>query len=211
VRMHSLWTLQELDALRDTNLIAAINDHHPGVQKNALRVVTERGLPLSTNLEKVVLAKAKDGDDRPKLNALFALQQGGLTKEGRQSVLRHYPDQKDVWSKSAYLGVAMSAPMEFIKEALKTDKGDPLRELVATLADHFVETGSISNAVYLVERMANQGKKAGPSILQAAILDSFTRAESPDFQPEWTPGLEKAFETLLDSESSTVRYNALAL
>ena len=211
VRMEALWTLQQLHALRETNLIAAINDHHPGVQKNALRIVTERGLPLSTNLEKVVLAKAKDGDDRPKLNALFALQQGGLTKEGRQSVLHHYPDQKDVWSKSAYLGVAMSAPMEFIKEALASDKGEPLRELVATLADHLVETGSLSNAVYLVERLARDPKKAGPSILQGAILDSFARAESSGFEPEWTPELEKAFETLLGSESSTVRYNALAL
>src|SRR5207237_8551220 len=114
----------------------------------------------------VVLAKAKDGDDRPKLNALWALQQGGLSKEGRESVLHHYAEQKDVWAKSAYLGVAMSAPMEFIKAALAQEKGEHVRQWVATLAEHLVETGDLSNAVYLVERLA--GKKPGPSILQGA-------------------------------------------
>jgi putative membrane-bound dehydrogenase-like protein len=211
VRVHALWTLFQLHTIRETNLIAGALDWHPGVQKNALRILSETGLPLSTNLEKAVLKQAKEADDRPRLNALFALQNGGLSKESRQSTLRHYADQKDLWSKSAYLGVAMSAPMDFTKEALAVEKGENLKDLVATLANHFVETGSLSNAVYLVERLARDGKKAGPSVLQGAILDSFTRAESPDFVPSWSPALEKAFKTLLDAESSTVRYNALAL
>ena len=44
--------------------------------------------------------------------------------------------------------------MEFIKEALAVEKGENLKDLVSTLANHFVETGSVSNAVYLVERLA---------------------------------------------------------
>jgi uncharacterized protein len=211
VRVHALWALQQLHTLRETNLILGISDRHPGVQKNALRIVAERGVTLSTNLEKLVLKEAKESDDRAKLNGLFALQQGGLSKETQASILRHFNEQKDVWSKSAYLGIAMTAPMAFIKEALATDKGDHLREAVAALADHLVETGSLSNAVYLVERLGRDPKKAGPSVLQGAIMDSFTRAESPDFIPRWTPELEKAFKALLGAESSTIRYNALAL
>jgi putative heme-binding domain-containing protein len=212
VRVHALWTLQGLQTLRETNLFLGIADHHPGVQKNALRILTERTAPWSTNLEKLVLAKSKEGaDDRAKLNGLFALQQGRLSKETHGSVLRHFSEQKDVWSKSAYLGVAMTAPMEFIKEALATDKGDHLREAVAALGDHLAETGSLSNAVYLVERMARLGDKGGATTLQGALLDSFTRAESPDFIPAWTTDLEEAFQKLLDNKSTTIRYNALAL
>jgi putative heme-binding domain-containing protein len=210
VRIDALWTLHQLHELRETNLIHAVDDAHPGVQKNALRVVTERGVILSTNLEKAVVKQVKDTDDRVKLNALFALQQGGLAKETRQSVLRHFSEQKDLWAKSAYLGIAMTSPMDFIKEALATDKGEHLKDLVSTLCDHLVETRSLSNAVYIVQRLARDGKKAGPSLLQAAIFDSFTRADS-EFVPAWTPELEKAFKTLLDAESATVRYNSLAL
>jgi len=210
VRIDALWTLHQLRTLRESNLVAAVEDVHPAVQKNALRIVTERGIPLSTNVERVVLKESKSTEERVKLNGLFALQQGGLSKESRQSVLRHAPEQKDVWAKSAYQGIAMTAPMEFIKEALAMDKSEGLTNLVGSLADHLVQTGSLSNAVSLVLRLGN-GKKNGPSVLQAAIMDSFTRADAPDFIPPWTSELESAFQTLLASESSTVRYNALAL
>jgi putative membrane-bound dehydrogenase-like protein len=210
VRINALWALHQLRTLRESNLVHAVEDIHPAVQKNALRIVTERGMPLSTNVERVVLKESKSADDRVKLNGLFALQQGGLSKETRQSILRHFPEQKDLWAKSAYQGIAMTAPMDFIKEALAIDKGEGLTNLVGSLADHLVQTGSLSNAVALILRLGN-GKKAGLSILQAAIMDSFTRAEDPEFMPPWTSELESAFKTLLSSESSTVRYNSLAL
>lgn len=213
IKIDALWTLYRLRALRETNLIAGLSDPHPSVQKTALRIITERGLPLSTNLEKVVLKDAKEADDRVKLNGLFALQQGGLSKETRQSILRHYAEQKDSWSKSAYLGVTMSAPMEFIKEALEFEKGEGLKDVVATLATHIADSGNLSNAVYLVQRIGAMvsSKKPGSSVLEAAVLDSFTRADRAKLTPKWTPKLEEAFKDLLDAQSSTVRYNALAL
>jgi putative heme-binding domain-containing protein len=206
-RVHAAWCLSHLQALTETNLIGAIKDPHPAVQRNALRVVEERGGPVSAALEKAVVAQFKDTDARVRLAALAAASQSPLSKEGKHAVLKAFNEAKDGWSRSAVLGAARNAPLDFIDDAF--NKPDDYKELVAFIIEGLAQQKQTELAADVIRMVARKPKEANK--LRAAILEAFAKQLPDGFAPAWSEDVAKALKKLLEVESRTVRVAALPL
>lgn len=150
-RVTALWALHHLDALDDSVWTNALNDIHPGVQKNAWLIFGESDTPVTPAVEKLFSKQYKDADERVKLAMLMALSKGPLTPNGRESVLKLFPDLKDVWSKSAVLTIARKDPWQAIKLAFASDKSENFRELVVPLVEQ-LEDKSVPRVLELTAK-----------------------------------------------------------
>jgi hypothetical protein len=150
-RVSALWTLHHLGALGDSVWTNAITDFHPGVQKNAWLIFAESQKPVTPAIEKIFSKQYKDADERVKLAMLLALSKGPLTSGGRESLLKLFPDLKDVWSKSVVLTMARTAPLDAIKLAFASDKSENFRELVVPLVEQ-LEDKSVPRVLELTAK-----------------------------------------------------------
>lgn len=71
-RLHSLWTLEGLGALKSELLIQAFGDPSPGLRENALKIVEIR-LNDQPELADEVLKMTSDADDRVRMQAILTL------------------------------------------------------------------------------------------------------------------------------------------
>jgi putative heme-binding domain-containing protein len=108
-RLHALWSLQGLNALSDSDILAGLSDPVAGVRENAV-VLGEPRLDQSPALLEKVLALADDPDARVRFQVAFSL---GETKDPRAvEALTHLAREygHDYWMRTAVLSsVAASA------------------------------------------------------------------------------------------------------
>jgi putative membrane-bound dehydrogenase-like protein len=208
-RVHALWCLHHLGALTETNLMLGVTNSHPAVQRNALRIVETAGGLRSAAAEKTILKLFKDTDDRTRLHAMLALSHMPLTTNGLQAVLKLFIDLKDGWSKSAVLGLARLAPMDYLKGAFASDKSESFRELAAPLVETMAQKKQSAQAA-LVVRLAARHPTATEK-LNVTVLQTLARYVGPDFAPEWSDELEAALKKLFTSKSHAVQIANLPL
>ena len=101
-RMHALWSLNGLGALRDTHLARALSDPSPGVRVHAVQLAEGR-FGRSRSLFRWVLALAKD--ENPKVRFRTALALGQLPNRRAISGLVRIAerDSADRWTRNAVL------------------------------------------------------------------------------------------------------------
>jgi putative membrane-bound dehydrogenase-like protein len=103
-RLHALWSLHGLDALPLSAVLRALEDDHPGVRENALRLA-ESFLQGSTNLHQALLDRARDPSARVRFQAALTLgqlpQNDGPPLDALQHVLERDLDHR--WSRLAVL------------------------------------------------------------------------------------------------------------
>lgn len=210
-RLHALWGLYHLGGLSESNMIAAVADRHPAVQKNAFRIVLDYQADADSGLEKALIkVLGKEMDNRSKLRAILAFGKPSLTKEGRGALMKASADFKDTWARSAALGVLKNTPMESLKAAFSSEKADSLKDFVGIIAADiaYSENKKLAKEVVL---MLGAPKGAPGDPLKGAILSSFGEHLTPGFVPEWSEDLGKALRALINSQSHTVRYAALPI
>jgi uncharacterized protein len=211
VRLHALWTLHALNALTETNLIAAVADRHPAVQNNALRVVPELRAAPSTNVIHTVLKQLKDTAERTRLDAILALTQWPPNKETITAVHKLFSDLKDAkesWAKSGILGVARLAPTNFIRASFASDKSDNYRELVAPLVEDFIEAKNAGATTWVLAHVARQAPAANK--LKIKVLEEFAK-NLDDYAPPSSTNIEAAIKNLIKTESRSVKIAAYPL
>ncbi|MFO1020865.1 MAG: PVC-type heme-binding CxxCH protein [Planctomycetales bacterium] len=71
-KLHALWTLDGLNADSESVLLAALNDSHPGVRENAIRI-SDRIVNQSPALAKKLLTMTTDPDYRVRLQLAYSL------------------------------------------------------------------------------------------------------------------------------------------
>jgi len=210
-RLHALWTLHLLNALPQTNLIAALGDVHPAVQNNALRIVPELRAAPASNVVAAVLKLLKDHSERTRLDALLALTQWTPGKETISAVHKLFSDMKDSrdhWAKSAMLGVARLAPTNFIRASFASDKSDNYRELVAPLVEDFVRKKDAGVTAWILTHAARQAP--GTDRLKILVLQTFAR-HLGEYAPPFSTNIDAALRTFLKSESRSMRIAAFPL
>ena len=121
-RLHALWTLEGLRALRDEDIVRGLGDDSAGVREHAVRLAAPR-IAAAPDLRARVFALARDPEIRVRYQVAFAA--GGVNNvaavDAALEVLRR--DGADRWVRSA----ALSAPPEqCVQIALKLF-GDPTR------------------------------------------------------------------------------------
>jgi putative membrane-bound dehydrogenase-like protein len=208
VRVHALWTLHLLNALADTNLVAAIADKHPSVVNNALRVVSELRAEPGSNVIKEVVKQLKDTHERTRLDALCALTAWKPGTNVIANVGKLFPDLKDAWSKSAVLGVARLAPTNFIRLAFASDKAENYRELITPLIEDVIARKDADTAAWVVGHLAKAGGAADK--LKVAVLNAFAKHLN-EFAPTWTANVEAGLKALMKADNRTVRVSAFPL
>ncbi len=147
-RLHALWTLDGLGALRDEDLLRALGDTSAGVREHAVRLAATR-IGAAGTLRERVLALARDPEIRVRYQVAFAA--GGVADDAAVvaalAVLEQSPG--DRWVRAA----ALSAPPDqcakiaqrFFASAQRPG-GEEGREIVRQLA--FV-AGAQNNAANL--------------------------------------------------------------
>lgn len=101
-RLHALYTLDGLQALRDEELVRALGDRSAGVREHAVRLAANR-LPQSPALRERVLAAARDNEVRVRYQAAFAVGgvAGASAVEAGLAILER--DAADRWLRAAVL------------------------------------------------------------------------------------------------------------
>jgi len=133
-RMHALWSLQGLNALKDPVLLAGLNDSHSGVRENAVRLAEPR-LNSSPDLRARVLELGGDANARVRFQVAFTL---GEVRDPRavKTLVSLAGRADDPWMRAALISSMSSAPAETLSLLLSdagTDNRVPLSEPLAEM------------------------------------------------------------------------------
>jgi len=119
-RMHALWSLKGLNALRDEDLSKALKDSSPGVRAHAVQLAESR-LNRTRSLFNQVLALAEDDD--PKVRFRVALTLGeAKNREAFSGLVRIAErDSADRWTRNAILSSSSEFSDRLLVELLDTE------------------------------------------------------------------------------------------
>ncbi len=210
-RLHALWTLHALNSLSGSNLAAAINDPHPTVQNNALRIVPELRAAPASNVVAAVLKQLKDTSERTRLEAVLALTQWTPNKDAITAVHKLFSDMKDskdLWTKSAMLGVARLASTNFIRASFASDKSDNYRELVTPLVEDFILAKDAGITTWILSHAARQSSTTDK--LKITVLNAFAK-HLGEFAPPSSTNIDAALKSFLKSDSRSLRIAAFPI
>ncbi len=207
-RLHGLWTLHAMNALTSSNLASAIRDAHPTIQNNALRVMAELRAAPASNVVAAAIKQLKDTSERTRLEALIALTESVPDKDTISAVHKLFSDMKDskdVWAKSAMLGIARRAPTNFIRASFASDKSDNYRDLVQPLVEDFILKKDAAVTSWV---LAHAGKQAAATDkLKITVLNTFAK-HLGTFAPPLSTNIDAALRAFLKSESRSLRIAA---
>ncbi len=101
-RLHALWTLRGLGALRVDQIVTALGDPSAGVRENALRLA-EAEIDANDKLQAAVAALADDPDARVRMQVALTLGGSGddLARQALLAILQRDADSR--WSRYAVL------------------------------------------------------------------------------------------------------------
>lgn len=215
-RIHALWALHNLNEKSPFDMTrtlrVAVNSKDSAVAKNALRIV-EFGSVLRSQdqLVSAVAARANDSDPRVRLEALIALGRSpsNIKPSEMQALIEAYPNLKDQWLESAFLGVANQNPEQFIEAALNSAHAEGFATLVYHLAGDVADRQDAAVAAKLL--VLASSKPSSVDGLKLAILESLSRQLKPETVPAWSPELAKALRGFLASPNHELAAEALPL
>ena len=104
-RLHALWSLQGLSILDETTLLTALDDPHPALRENAVRLA-ERQLPKSQIIREKVLSMVSDGNTSVRFQTALTLSvsEGNAATKALAEILRRDPTNE--WVQAAVLSSA---------------------------------------------------------------------------------------------------------
>ncbi|MHA3772231.1 PVC-type heme-binding CxxCH protein [Verrucomicrobiota bacterium sgz303538] len=196
-RIQALWALQREGKIDGANLTAAVGSKDAAVSRNALRVAAEGA--AAPALEGTITAKLNDADGRTRLAAILALGSGKLTAQNVQALLQAYPTLNDPWLQSAAIGVANSAPADFLVASLAAQNTESLKPLITQLATKVRENPADAARV-VTELAAKQGSPEIKSLIVGILAEGAGKRQAP----EMTPALEQSLHSLLRGDAAAV-------
>ncbi len=173
-RLHALYSLDGLAALRDEDLLAALADRSPGVREHAVRLAAPR-LPAAEKLRTRVWALTADAEIRVRYQVAFAA--GGVTDSAAISVAHTLlkTDAADRWVRAAVLG---TTPEQCVRLA------------AAVLADPALLAGE-GGAEVLRQLVFVAGAQNRPANL-ATVAAAYSGGQDDVFWPALGDGLKQA-------------------
>jgi putative membrane-bound dehydrogenase-like protein len=213
-RLHALWTLDGLGALRDADLVPLLQDPAPGLREHAIRLAASR-LDGSAELRAQVLAAAADPAIRVRYQVAFAA--GGIAGddavEAALTVLGQ--DASDRWVRAAALG-AHPDQCARMAEGMLRNPGrwqspaarDVLRSLLAVAgAQHSAATLEALHAAL----MAGPDSAARENLFWASLGEGLRQARmnlGSAFPDPTTPAARRAATVLAEARSSAAAVQA---
>ena len=169
-RVHALWTLEGLNALKVEQIAAALKDVEPGVRRNAIKL-SESHLD-DPALVNAMLAMRNDGDAKVRYQLLCTLGflNSGQAFEARKELL--FRDMNDKWVQVAVLSGPASQTAALLKVMLDSFRNDiPAYASLVTRMSTMVGAGGNSEALRsLLQRAVDPTAK----YWQAPVLTGLT-------------------------------------
>ena len=119
-RMHALWSLNGLGALKEAHLVQALADSSPGVRVHAVQLA-ERRFGRSRSLFRKVLALAEDDDPKVRFRVALALGQVGDRRPISGLVRIAERDSRDRWTRNAVLSSSSEIADRLFVRLLESD------------------------------------------------------------------------------------------
>jgi putative membrane-bound dehydrogenase-like protein len=212
-RLHALYVLDGLNALRPADLVPALSDAHPNVRVHAVRLA-ERKLGESRELRLTVANLADD----PEINVRYqvAITLGEIKDSEATAALARIArrDANDAWMRvaigSSSLGRAgaILAQLFADKPAISDAKYVPLAEMLARQAGLEGEAAQVTAVSDVVRRAAAQPRLAGAMLRALAI--GLSRSQNPQaarLRASDSP-LGKQLAALVEQAEATARDSA---
>ncbi len=178
-RLHALWTLDGLGELRAAQVRAALEDGHPGVRANAVRMA-EGFLP---ELTAAVAAKAEDSD--PKVRFQVALSAGEIASNQKLTAAMAAREAQDEWFGAALLTSVGERPFAVLNRLLAAHRGFFAEdEASASRRKFFGELTKLSAA---------QGRRDNLALMLQAI-ESSPRLRAPEWKRAVLGGLARGLD-----------------
>ncbi len=209
-RLHALWSLHGLNSLKIATLLTALNDVHPGVRENAVRLA-EPHLNSSAELRAKVLELATDSDARVRFQVAFTL--GEVSgPEAVKTLVSLAGRAADPWMRAAVLSSMASAPADTLSlvlsdtnalEPARASLGEPLAEMVGQ-SNRSEELASALRTIVSADKLSHS--KVWSDRLLPALGRGLKRAGS---RFERTQEMSSEVGLLLETSFQSARQTAL--
>ncbi len=183
VRVQALWILEHFAALTTEPLLAALDDPHPQVRRNAI-ALSERLLPTERALAGAVLKQVDDADPAVRLQLALTLGDWNDPRAGLALAQVARRDGADPWFRAAVLSSA-SPHVGTLLTALFTGDGavppSGIVEPLFILAGASKDREGLRTLVDSIGKPAGQGGHFAPWQFSAfsGLLDAAARARKP--------------------------------
>ncbi|MBI3852055.1 MAG: CehA/McbA family metallohydrolase [Verrucomicrobia bacterium] len=202
-RLAALWSLEGLNSLQGTVVLDALNDRHPGVRENAVRLAEPR-LNSSPQMLAKVLDLASDTNARVRFQVAFTLGEVRDRRAVKTLVELAGLSPDDPWMRAAVLSSMSTAPAEtlslLLSDAAPTNNAaravlcDPLAEMVGQrnrLDELRIALQTITTADKLNDG-AGWGERLLPAIGRGLKRAGARLTANNGYGPEVTQLLEKS-------------------
>jgi putative membrane-bound dehydrogenase-like protein len=205
-RLHALYALEGLDALRPDLVARALEDGYPGVRLHALRLA-ERWLDGEPALLAKVLARADDRDPKVRLQLAFSL--GESTDPRALATLARLAndDGEDRWVQAAILSAVPDRSGQLTEILVRSggERGLALLGPLAAVAGARHREEEVADLLRLTAGLCGERAALGARLL-GGLAEGLGRNQS---KKVLTPAGQEALERLLGHPSGDVRKAAL--
>ncbi len=169
-RLHALWSLSGLNALRDADLLAALQDASAGVREHAVRLAESRA--DAAIVDRILEMAA---DDSPRVRLQVALSLGELGDPRRGGALRAIAvrDARDPWIRAAVLSSSAESAAALFDGLVQDKAFEQHEHAAAMLRDLAFVIGAQDRAEEASEAAAATSALSGESSVRlrsAALL-----------------------------------------
>ncbi len=186
-RLHALYVLEGLNALRQSQVEAALKDDNPNVREHALRL-SEPMLAKSAALQAIVLSMATDKEIRVLHQLAYTLGEipGTVARQTLAQLANRFA--KDNWFRIAVLTSAAASPGEFLETMMSTGKDWQVPAFVqqfGSLIGARQDPSEISKLLTITSRL-NNPEAAFTGLARGLELASGRRLDVPGAEAVFT-------------------------
>jgi putative membrane-bound dehydrogenase-like protein len=212
-RLHALWTLEGMDALRPELIATALKDKEAGIRENAIKLA-ELHLADAPDLAGDLLTLKDDSHPRVRFQLLCTLgfiDSPGAAKAREELLFR---DLEDEWVQVAALSASTLQTIPLLNTVLA--RYDPEIPAYGSLVRRLMAMVAAGNQLEVVEQFLEKAIASESSKIQgweSAILDGITDGlRSKEGKPLESKALqEQVTRAFFDNPNATVRNSALSL
>ncbi|MFN7939808.1 MAG: PVC-type heme-binding CxxCH protein [Bryobacteraceae bacterium] len=170
-RLHALWTLEGMEALRAKHVVAAMGDAEPGVRENAIVLSEAFGDDAEIRARRMELRADPDARVRFQLLATLGGDASAAAERVRDEILAK--DIEDRWVQVAALSASSAEPLRLFRNASLGNETPGrvlfLRQTAAAIGSR----GQAGEVEAVLSRVAG-GKTSGDAWWRAALLEGLT-------------------------------------
>ena len=216
-RLHALWTLEGLGALRPDLIEKALQDTESGIRVNAIKLA-ELHFQDFPQLFKTLRSIQNDKDSKVRLQLLLSL---GYDNSSESATVRNkllFQDINDKWTQLAVLSAPSFQTESILKEVLKNYQASiPAYSLLVQRLATMIANGGDQNSIKKLIKSSVQNGSGGDNQWKGAMLEGISigmesqQSKSPESINAFKEDQNLLINTFFHHQSVEVRKGALEM